>query len=106
MAVLNFLLAIALGGATAIWATLIHQTLPPLGLIIGLVATYLAIWWIGSYFGGRRYRIFCLAAWIVVIGRAGTFGEGQELLIQGDNVGTALLFLGFITGFAAIFRKI
>ena len=106
VAAVNFLFAIAFGAATAIGATLIHQTLPPLGLIVGLIATYLAIWWIGTYYGRRRYRFFSLSAWIVVIGRAGSFGEGQELLIQGDNVGTVLLGLGFLAGFAAIFRKV
>ena len=103
---MNFLIATAFGAATAIVATLIHQTLPPLGLAIGMVATHLAIWWIGSYLGRRRYRFFAFIGWLIVIARAGSFGEGQELLIQGDNVGTALLGLGFLAGFAGLFRKI
>jgi hypothetical protein len=38
--------------------------------------------------------------------RAGSFGVGHELLIQGDNSGTALLTFGFIFGLIAVFRKI
>jgi len=38
--------------------------------------------------------------------RAGSFGVGQELLIQGDTAGSALLTLGFVAGLLAIFRKV
>jgi hypothetical protein len=41
----------------------------------------------------------------MVIIRAGTFGVGQELLIQGDNSGTALLFIGFILGIIAVLQR-
>jgi hypothetical protein len=64
------------------------------------------IWWVGRYCGKRRYRIYALAAWFIVIARAGSFGAGQELLIQGDNAGSALLTLGFFAGVAALFRKL
>jgi len=30
---------------------------------------------------------------------------GQELLIQGDNPGSALLMIGFITGVVAVLRR-
>jgi hypothetical protein len=32
--------------------------------------------------------------WIAIILRGSTFGEGQELLVQGDGVGSTLLLLG------------
>jgi hypothetical protein len=64
------------------------------------------IWWVGRYCGKRRYRFYALAAWFLVIARAGSFGAGQELLIQGDNAGSALLTLGFLAGVAALFRKL
>ena len=64
------------------------------------------IWWVGRYCGKRRYRLYALAAWFFVIARAGSFGAGQELLIQGDNAGSALLTLGFFAGVAALFRKL
>jgi hypothetical protein len=64
------------------------------------------IWWVGRYSGKRRYRFYALAAWFLLIIRAGSFGSGQELLIQGDNAGSALLTLGFLAGVAALFRKL
>ena len=103
---MKFLYSIALGVATALGATLIHQTLPPLGVSLGIFTTYVMVWWVGRYAGKRRYRLFALAAWFLVIARAGSFGVGQELLIQGDSAGSALLTLGFLAGFFAIFRKI
>ncbi len=103
---MKFLYSIALGAATALGATLIHQTLQPLGVSLGIFTTYVMVWWVGRYSGKRRYRLFALAAWFLVIARAGSFGVGQELLIQGDSAGSALLTLGFLTGFVAIFRKI
>jgi len=102
----KFLYAIALVAATALGATLIHQTLPPFGVALGIFTTYVMIWWVGRYCGKRRYRVFALAAWFFVIARAGSFGAGQELLIQGDNAGSALLTLGFFAGVAALFRKL
>ena len=102
---MKFLLSIALGALTAIGATLIHPSIPPLGVIVAITATYVLIWWIGRHYGKRRYRIYALLAWIFVIMRAGSFGVGQELLIQGDTAGSALLTLGFVAGLLAIFRK-
>jgi hypothetical protein len=102
----KFLYAITLGAATALGATLIHQTLPPFGVALGIFTTYVMVWWVGRYAGKRRYRIYALAAWFAVVVRAGSFGTGQELLIQGDNAGSALFTLGFLAGIAALFRKI
>jgi hypothetical protein len=103
---MKFLLSLALGALTAIGATLIHPSLPPLGIFLAIISTYVLIWWIGRHFGKRRYRIYALIAWIIVIMRAGSFGVGQELLIQGDTSGSLLLTIGFVAGLLAIFRKV
>jgi hypothetical protein len=103
---MNILLSIGLGATTAIAATLIHQSLPPLGVIVAITSTYTAIWWLGRYLGKKRYKFLALAAWIIVIIRAGTFGAGQEILIMGDNTGSSLLFIGFLVGVIAAFKKV
>ncbi len=100
------LFSILLGAAVAVSATLIHQTYPPIGVLIGILATYTAIWWVGRFFGKKRYKLAALIAWSLVILRAGSFGPGHELLIQGDNSGTAILTFGFIFGLIAVFRKV
>ena len=90
----------------AIAATLIHQTLPPVGVAIAILATYCAIWWLGRYFGKRRYKIAGLIGWFLVIAKAGSFGAGHELLIQGDNPGSSLLTIGFIAGLVAVVQRV
>jgi Flp pilus assembly protein TadB len=102
---MNFLFSVFFGAAIAVSATLIHQTLPPVGVALGIIATYLGIWYIGRRYGKRRYKFFALAAWLIVISRAGSFGAGNELLIQGDNPGSALLMIGFIAGVLALLRR-
>lgn len=103
---MKIFLSLLLGSLTAIGATLIHPSIPPIGAIVAVLSTYVFIWWIGRHYGKRRYRIYALIAWIVVIMRAGSFGVGRELLIQGDSAGSALLTLGFFAGLLAIFRKV
>ena len=102
---MRFLVSLLFGALIAVSATLIHQTLPPLGAIIGIVATYLGIWYLGRRYGKRRYKFYALIAWLAVIARAGSFGAGNELLIQGDNSGSALLMIGFLAGLVAIFPR-
>lgn len=94
------------GAFIAIAATLIHQSIPPFGVAIAIISTYTAIWWIGRRYGKKRYKFIALFAWLIVIIRAGTFGAGQELLIQGDNAGSALLFIGFLAGLLAALKKV
>ena len=97
------ILALIAGAFTAVVAVLLHQTLPPLGLIAGLTGTSLSIWWIGRYFGAKRYKRYAVIGWLLVIYQAGTFGTGHELLVQNDGIGSTLLFLGFITAVVSSF---
>lgn len=102
---MKFLASLLFGALIAVSATLIHQTLPPLGVTTGIFATYLGIWYLGRRYGKRRYKFYALIAWLVVIARAGSFGAGNELLIQGDNSGSALLMIGFLAGLVAVFPR-
>ncbi len=102
---MKFLFSVLFGAAIAVSATLIHQTLPPLGVAVGIVATYVGIWYLGRRYGKRRYKFYALTSWMVVIGKAGSFGAGNELLIQGDNPGSALLMIGFVAGVIAFLQR-
>ncbi len=94
------------GAFIAIAAKLIHQSIPPIGVVIAIISTFTSIWWIGRRYGRKRFKFLALFAWLVVIIRAGTFGAGQELLIQGDNAGSTLLFIGFLAGLLAALKKV
>lgn len=98
--------AVLAGAVAAIITTLLHQSLQPWGLFLGLAFTYSAIWWVGRESGGKRLKALAAAIWLLFIYRAGTFGEGQEILIIGDNAGTALFLLGLFTVIAATLRRV
>lgn len=99
---MKFLLALIYGASAALIAILLHQSIPPFGVSASLLFTYIAIWSIGRRFGSRRYKWWAAFAWIAVIFRGATFGAGQELLVQGDGVGSTLLLLGTLTALAAV----
>jgi len=99
----KFLLALLFGAITCAAAVLLHQTLPPVGLVAGLTGTALSIWWIGRKFGAKRYKKYAAIGWVLVIYQAATFGTGHELLVQGDGPGSALLLLGFATAVISSF---
>ncbi len=91
---MRYLLALLSGAFTGVIAILIHQSVPPFGVIASLLFSYLAIWLIGRTFAARSFKWVAALGWIAVLLRGSTFGEGQELLVQGDGVGSTLLLLG------------
>ena len=99
---MNFFLAALYGAGAGVVSVLLHQTLPPFGVIAGLVFTYLSIWWVGRRFGSRKFKGAAFAGWIAILLRAASFGTGQELLVQGDAVGTSLLLVGTLVALAAV----
>ena len=103
MRVLVAMLAGSFSGAIAV---LLHQTLPPLGIVAGLIASAITIWAVGRHTGERRYKFLAAVAWLATVVRAGTFGVAQELLVQGDGVGTALLFVGTPLVVAVAFKRV
>ncbi len=102
---MQILIALFFGISSGLAATLLHQSVPPLGLILGLILSYFSIWYVGRYTGKRIYKILAVCAWVLIALRAGTFGVGQELLIQGDSLGAALMVLGLMVVALAAFRR-
>ena len=102
---MKYLFSLLVGGATAAAATLVHLTLAPYGLILGLVGTFTAIWSVGRKFGKRRYKVVASFGWFVILMKGALFGVGQEILIQGDVLGTSLLLGGILTLVAAVAAK-
>ena len=103
---MSWFIALVYGGATAVVAILLHQTLPPYGVVCSLILSYLSIWSIGRRYGRRGYKFLAAVGWITVLLRGSLFGEGQELLVQGDAVGSTLLLLGTLTVLAAVAARV
>lgn len=102
---MQILTALFFGISSGVAAVLLHQSLQPLGLILGLTLSYFSIWYVGRYTGKRIYKILAAFAWVLIALRAGSFGVGQELLIQGDSIGAALMVLGLLTVTLAAYRR-
>ncbi|CAN2215673.1 hypothetical protein MCEJIRE27_01097 [Candidatus Nanopelagicaceae bacterium] len=99
---MQLFLALIYGAAAGVVSILLHQSLPPFGVIASLVITYLSIWSIGRRYGKRSYKWGAAIGWIAIIIRGSTFGAGQELLLQADGVGSTLLLLGTLVALAAV----
>jgi len=84
------------GGVLGAAATLLHSAYFPAGLMLALLGSGVGIWILGRAWGLRRYKVLASAGWILVTLRAGTPGIGDELLIQGNFVGNALVVCGFV----------
>ncbi len=103
---MKYLFALLGGAVTGVIAVLLHQSIPPVGVIIAMAFSFVAVKYCGRQFGGRKYKWFAAAGWIAVILRGSSFGEGQELLVQADGVGSTLLLLGTVVVLAAVVARV
>lgn len=102
---MSFAIAIFFGLSSGAAAILLHQSLMPLGVIFGVLLSYFSIWYVGRCTGKRIFKLLAAFIWALVILRAGTYGVGRELLLQGDNAGAVLLVLGLVAVTTATIRR-
>ena len=88
---MKYLLSFIAGGLTAAAGVFLHLSYPPTGLILALAGSAATFWSIGRHYGKRRYKVAALLGWLIVINDATTFGDGGELLVQGDRAGMTFL---------------
>jgi hypothetical protein len=94
---MKFIYSAAFGVLSAIAAVLLHIFYPPFGLVIALLGSATTIWAVGRHYGSRSTKLLASLAWGLIVWRASSFGVGNELLIQGNAEGSALVFLGLIS---------
>ena len=92
----------ALGLLAGIAAVLLHIFYPPVGLVIAILGSASTIWAIGRHYGARSFTLIASIAWALILWRASSFGVGNELLVQGNPEGSALVFLGLVALFIVI----
>ena len=97
-----WLISLLVGAITGAAAVLLHLALSPVGLIISVLGTFTSTWALGRVFGSRKYKAMAGVSWSLVFWQGAKFGVGNEILIQGDNLGTGLLFFGAIAIISAI----
>ena len=103
---MNYLLSVLVGGLTAAAGVFLHLSYPPTGLILALAGSAATFWSIGRHYGKRRFKVAALLGWLIVINDATTFGDGGELLIQGDRAGMTFLASGLTIVVLSIFLPV
>ena len=88
---MRYLSSFIVGALTAAAGVFLHLSYPPAGLILALAGSAATFWSIGRHYGKRRFKVVALAGWLLVINDATTFGDGGELLVQGDRAGMTFL---------------
>ena len=94
--------SIFLGAILGIGSIFLHLVLPPFGFIFAIISSVVGIWAIGRKWGQRYLKVIAGCAWVIIVLRGGTPGLSNEILIQGDTLGSALINIGFIAIFEAV----
>lgn len=90
------------GAATSAAAVFLHLFLPPFGIALAVLGTFTAIWALGRRFGKRRFKVIATIAWMFIFSRGASFGNGNEIFIQGDSLGNYFLAFSFIAILVAL----
>jgi len=103
---MKYLISVLVGGLTAAAGVFLHLSYPPAGLILALAGSAATFWTIGGHYGKRRFKVTALLGWLIVINDATTFGDGGELLVQGDRAGMTFLASGLTIVVLSIFLPV
>jgi len=102
----RYLFSFIVGALTAAAGVFLHLSYPPAGLILALAGSAATFWSIGRHYGKRRFKVVALAGWLLVINDATTFGDGGELLVQGDRAGMTFLVSALAIVIVSIFLPV
>ena len=100
--VVSAFLGVAFGACSA----LLHNAFVPSGLIISLIGSGVGIWLIGRGWGRRLYKSIAACGWFLIVLRAGVFGVGNELLIEGNTMGDSLILAGVVMLIISVAAKV
>ena len=103
---MRYLFSFIVGALTAAAGVFLHLSYPPAGLILALAGSAATFWSIGRHYGKRRFKVVALAGWLLVINDATTFGDGGELLVQGDRAGMTFLVSALAIVIVSIFLPV
>lgn len=99
---MKFVFSFLVGIASGIAAVLLHDMASPFGALLAIAGTFTSMWVLGRKFGKRIYKLVGIVGWVCVFAKAATLGAGGELLVQGNNTGSALAFFGTLSLIVAL----
>lgn len=103
---MKYLASLAWGVVLGTAAVLLHNAYQPFGLILSLLATGVGIWMVGIAWGKRHLKVIVTFGWFLIVLRATSLGVGNELLVQGNWNGNALLLVGVVTTLFAVATRV
>ncbi|NCV76131.1 MAG: hypothetical protein EB043_01015 [Actinobacteria bacterium] len=100
---MRFAVAIIFGGCVGLSGTLLHNSYPPFGILVSLLAIWIGSSVIRSMFNSRQCDFLFILGWMMLVLRASSLGNGGEILIEANTNGnlfafggTALLAISFL----------
>lgn len=100
---MNFFKSALFGAVVAVGGTFLHNAYRPIGLVIALVALFWGIVLVRTMYRAQSCNLAYGFAWVAVIIRASTLGNGGELLIQANNFGNLFAFGGALILILSLF---
>lgn len=102
---MNYVASLLWGMILGTAAVMLHEVRPPFGLLLALMGSSTGIWILGRAFGKKIFKFLGIVGWIGVVLNAAAPGVGNELLVQGNLTGSALVLLGSLSLILAFFAK-
>lgn len=103
---MKYFASLAWGVVLGTAAVLLHNAYQPFGLILSLLASGVGIWMIGITWGKRHLKVIAIFGWLAIVLRATSLGVGNELLVQGNWNGNALVLVGLLTMLFAVATRV
>ena len=88
------IIAAIFGLLVGISGTFLHNSYQPLGVLVSLLAVWLGARLVRNMYQSQLNSFLFAAAWVLVIIRGSTLGNGGELLIEANLYGNTLVFGG------------
>ena len=94
------------GALVGFVGVILHNAFSPVGIFLALAFTLVAINFAGHFFGSRRFKVIAAVAWVLVVLRAGTYGQSEEILVISNLNGNLFLLGGLLIVVVIALRKV
>jgi uncharacterized membrane protein YeaQ/YmgE (transglycosylase-associated protein family) len=102
---MRFILSIVFGALVGVSGTFLHTGYRPMGLIVSLVALFIGASLVRNMYLSKSANFLYAIAWLFVIVRASSLGNGGEILIEANLYGNLFVFGGLGLLAISLLRK-
>ena len=102
---MKFILSIVFGALIGVSGTFLHNGYRPIGLLVSLVALAMGARLVRNMYLSKSANFLYAIAWLFVIVRASSLGNGGEILIEANLYGNLFVFGGLGLLAISLLRK-